>query len=156
MVKATTFVILIVLVLLTVVVLGQARQYETDLPAKGSEKFSPADRIDVDHISVTAEGLLVRDLNDIRLVSLADTNSMDPVMDAEATVVEIIPKSEYELMPGDIVSYQDGYNTIIHRIIRIGYDGEWFAVTQGDNNEFPDSGYVRFSQVRGVVVGILY
>jgi hypothetical protein len=126
------------------------------VPAQGPEQVSPADRVDSEQIAVMANGVLIRDLKDVRLVNIADTNSMDPVLDAESTAIEIIPKSADELSVGDIVSYQSGSNTIIHRIISIGSDSEWYAITKGDNNAVSDPEKVRFAQIKGVVVGIMY
>jgi len=126
------------------------------VPAQGPEMVSPADRVDSENIAIMANGVLIRDLKDVRLVNVADTNSMDPVLDAEATAIEIIVESADELHVGDIISYQLGSNTIIHRIISIGNDGEWYAITKGDNNAVSDPAKVRFEQIKGVVVGIVY
>lgn len=126
-------------------------------PMQGPEVASPADRVDSDQITMTSNGLLIRDLKNVRLVNLADTNSMDPVLDAEATAVEVVPQTTNELHVGDIVSYKSGSNTIIHRIISIGSDsGGWYAIVKGDNNAVADPNYVRFEQIQGVVVGIVY
>jgi signal peptidase I len=126
------------------------------VPAQGPEQVSPADRVDSENIAVMANGVLIKGLTNVRLVNLADTNSMDPVLDVESTAIEITPKSADELYVGDIVSYQSGSNTIIHRIISVGSDGEWYAITKGDNNAVSDPEKVRFEQVKGVVVGIVY
>jgi len=126
-------------------------------PMQGPERLSPSDRIDSSQLSMTANGLLVKGLTGIRIVNIADTNSMDPVIDAEATVVETIPKTSDELHLGDIISYKSGDNLIIHRIIEISSDENgWFATVKGDNNSVPDPDKVRFEQIKGVVVGILY
>ena len=46
---------------------------------------------------------------------------------------------------------------IIHRITSIGYDNDgWFCNTKGDNNAVTDPEQIRFSQVNGVVVAIIY
>jgi len=127
-----------------------------DASTAGPELVSPADRVDSTQIAIMANGVLIRDLKDVRLVNLADTNSMDPVLDAESTAIEIIPESADELHVGDIVSYTSGSNTIIHRIISVGNDGEWYAITKGDNNAVSDPAKVRFEQIKGVVVGIVY
>lgn len=127
-----------------------------DAPMQGPERLSPADRVDSSQIDVTADGVLVRGLSGVRLVNLADTNSMDPALDAEATAIEIVPASSDELKVGDIVSYRSGENVIIHRIVSIGDDGAWYAVVKGDNNALEDPARVRFEQVKGVVVGIVY
>ena len=46
---------------------------------------------------------------------------------------------------------------IIHRVIETGYDEQgWFAVTKGDNLKEKDPEKVRFNQIVGLVVGVLY
>ena len=149
--------VLVIASLAVLVFVGQAYiGYGADVPSQGPERLSPADRVDSGSIVITSDGLLVRGLRNIRLVNLADTNSMDPVLDSEATAVEMVPVSTDELHAGDIVSYKSGSNTIIHRIVEIGDDGAWYAVTKGDNNPAADPDRVRFDQVKGVVVGIIY
>lgn len=91
------------------------------------------------------------------LAAFADTNSMDPVFDAGANAIEVVPKSSSELQVGDIASYSTQYGTIIHRIIEIGNDEKgWYAVFQGDNNPIPDPEKVRWDQIKRVVVAIIY
>ena len=84
---------------------------------------------------------------------------MDPVFDAENHVIKIIPSKETDLEVGDIVSFKSNRvnGNIIHRIIEKRFDenGLYF-VTKGDNNNNVDSEKVRFEQITGVVVGILY
>ncbi|MEM7813731.1 MAG: hypothetical protein QW548_02410 [Candidatus Aenigmatarchaeota archaeon] len=130
--------------------------YGVDVPVQGPERLSPADRVSWEQILVDRSGVRINGLLNARLVSLADTNSMDPALDEEATVIEVVPESADELHAGDIISYMDGSNAVIHRIVEIGNDGEWYAVTKGDNNAVADPAKVRFGQVKGVVVGIIY
>ena len=70
--------------------------------------------------------------------------------------VSIIDGSKIKI--GDIVSYSyvDG-TTIIHRVAQIGNDENgWYAVAKGDNSSFADPDKVRFSQIKRVVVAIVY
>jgi len=64
-----------------------------------------------------------------------------------------------EIIVGDIISYNvDGYDfAFVHRVIEIGNDelGIYF-ITKGDNYYQKDPNKIRFSQIEGVVVGILY
>ena len=71
----------------------------------------------------------------------------------------IIPKSSDEIKIGDIISYGTHYNDdiIIHRVTKIGKDAEgWYAIAKGDNNAISDPEKIRFSQVKRILVGILY
>ena len=131
--------------------------YGADMPMQGPERFSPADRINWEQIVIERNGVRIGGMTGVRLVSLADTNSMDPTLDAEATAIEIVPASAEDLHVGDIISYQSGSDVIIHRIVETGSDANgWYAVAKGDNNAVPDPAKVRFEQVKGVVVGIVY
>lgn len=88
---------------------------------------------------------------------IGPTNSMYPLLSANTTVLEKKPESEEELYIGDIIIYEYKDTRIIHRIIDIGFDKQgWYATTKGDNNPKPDPDPVRFEQVRGVLVGIIY
>jgi len=115
-------------------------------PLSGQEQASPQDRVPY--------GLTIPGSVEIRI---ADTNSMDPVLDAEDTALGITVDSPDNIYVGDIITYRDGGgNLIIHRVIQIGEDGGgWFAITKGDNNDFQDPP-IRWSQVDRVVVGVLY
>lgn len=54
---------------------------------------------------------------------------------------------------GDIIEYQmEGY-TVIHRIIEKNMkDGEFYFITKGDNNQYPDNEEVREDQLIGKVI----
>lgn len=126
----------------------------TQLP----EKSSPSNRIQESQIHVYTNKVTI-DVKDPEWASFTDTNSMDPVLDSSANAIEIVPKSSDEVNVGDIVSYQSAYTegTIIHRVVKIGYDQDgWFAVMKGDNVPASDPGKVRFSQIKRVVVAIIY
>jgi signal peptidase I len=60
---------------------------------------------------------------------------------------------------GDIISFWSATieTTVIHRIVEVGKDNQGvYFVTKGDNNLYKDPEKVRFEQVKGVVVGIIY
>jgi signal peptidase I len=98
------------------------------------------------------------DLRDAEWATFTDTNSMDPIIDQGANAIEIVPDNPSQLKEGDIISYKSKYaeGTIIHRIVEINNDNEWYARVKGDNLDFQDPGKVRFDQIQRVVVGILY
>ena len=122
------------------------------------ELQSPADHISEDAIRVYDDRVVVQ-LEGISWAKYADTNSMDPVFDSTANGIEIPPKSPTEIAPGDIISYTPvlGSGLVVHRVVETGTDGDgWFAVTRGDNNPTADPTKVRFADIHGVLVGILY
>ena len=89
--------------------------------------------------------------------TFTDTNSMDPVFDAANHAIKLKPKDPSELKVGDIVSYESDEGIIIHRIIDKGVDEQGvYFIAKGDNNKHPDPWKIRFGQITGVVVGILY
>jgi hypothetical protein len=124
----------------------------------GNEIASPADRVLEDQILVTNDKVVLN-IKNAEWASFTDTNSMDPVIDAGANAIEVVPKSEDEIQVGDIVAYKSDYaeGTIIHRIVHKAQDdkGTYF-VLKGDNNPINDPGKIRFSQIKSVVVAIIY
>lgn len=122
------------------------------------EKNSPSDRIKDYNILANDEKIVVY-VHDPYLAKFTDTHSMEPVLDKKSTGIEITPKSDSEIKVGDIISYKpmDSEDVIIHRVVKIGKDSEgWYAVAKGDNNPSNDPGKIRFSQVKRILVGILY
>ena len=125
---------------------------------EGIEKYSPSDWIKEDQIKVYNDRVII-DLKDAEWASFTDTNSMDPVLDETANAIEIIPKSTEDIHVGDIISYNSDYadGTIIHRVIKIGKDNKgWYCIVKGDNNQNPDPGKIRFSQIKRILVAIIY
>lgn len=122
-----------------------------------SEKDSPGDWINDKQIKVS-KNMVVIQQEDVILSSFADTNSMDPFLDADANGLEIKPKKG-ELEVGDVISYESDIlgGVVIHRIVGIGEDsmGEYYLV-RGDNNAIDDPEKVRFEQIEGVLIGVLY
>tara|TARA_Y100000310_G_scaffold345823_1_gene470541 strand:- start:2933 stop:3439 length:507 start_codon:yes stop_codon:yes gene_type:complete len=121
------------------------------------ERPSPSNWIEEHQIHVTKNKVTL-DLRDAEWATFTDTNSMDPIIDDGSNAIEIVPERHDQLKVGDIISYESDYaeGTIIHRIVEIGDDGEWFARLKGDNLDFQDPGKIRFHQIKRVVVGILY
>ena len=68
-----------------------------------------------------------------------------------------IEESEQQINEGDIISYKTLLGTFIHRVIEKGTDqnGTYFLV-QGDNNLLQDPFKVRFNDIHGVVVAVIY
>ena len=126
--------------------------------ANGEEKQSPADRIKDSDINVFANSVRI-DIKNAKWRTYIDSNSMDPLIDEGTTTIEIKPKNANEIKVGDIIAFNaEGYDyAFVHRVVEIGNDenGIYF-VTKGDNYYKEDSDKVRFEDVEGVVVGILY
>ncbi len=124
---------------------------------KNKERVSPFDWISEDNIHLYKDRVVI-ELNNPQWAVFTDTNSMDPVIDLGTHAIEIIPESTEEIHVGDIISYNSDYaeGTIIHRVVEIGNDGEWYSRTKGDNNPFVDPGKIRFDQIQRVLVAIIY
>jgi|TARA_B100000315_G_C14400972_1_gene506453 hypothetical protein len=124
---------------------------------KATEVNSPSDRIKEDQIKVY-NSLVIMDIERSELVSLEDTNSMDPLIDEDSNILQIMPESPEDINVGDIVSYQDDFGKVIlHRVVEISEDSEGkFFVLKGDNNDSVDDSKVRFEQIKGVLVAIVY
>ena len=116
----------------------------------------PQDRINPDQISVQNNQFAVKNLTNLRFVKLKNAYSMYPVLAEGSHVIETTDFTKDSLKLGDIVSFQDTDNLIIHRILEVGNDEQgWYVITKGDNNDL-DDGKVRFDQLKGVVVAIIY
>ncbi|MBN2459549.1 hypothetical protein JXB28_04665 [Candidatus Woesearchaeota archaeon] len=128
------------------------------LNEQGVEIASPGDRVDERDILVTNEKVVIN-IQGAEWASFTDTNSMDPVIDAGAHAIEIVPRSEDDVSIGDIVAYISDYaeGLIIHRVVHKSQDeqGTYF-VLKGDNNPTSDPGKIRFEQIKRVVVAIIY
>ncbi|MFA6072801.1 MAG: hypothetical protein WC758_01680 [Candidatus Woesearchaeota archaeon] len=123
---------------------------------------APRDRILLKDIALNKSMMIIY-LNKSYLSQFEDTGSMLPILSSDAIGIEIIPLKPSDIYPGDIISYElnDKFSAnkliIIHRVLEVGYDLEgWYAITKGDNNPLKDKDKVRFSQIHGVLVGILY
>jgi len=122
------------------------------------ERISPGDRVSEDQIHVYDNQVII-DIDGPEWSTFTDTNSMDPIIDKGANAIHVVPKTAEDVNVGDIVAYDSEYTdgTIIHRVVEVGYDAEGkYFVMQGDNNPRPDPGKVRFSQIKRVLVAVIY
>lgn len=128
------------------------------LTGSSPEVASPSDWVNESQIHVFKDRVQL-DIKGAVWSDFADTNSMDPFLDANSNGIEIRPESAEQIHVGDIISYKSGYadGILIHRVIEKGVDdkGFYFKV-KGDNNSLRDPGKIRFSQIEGVLVGIIY
>lgn len=135
----------------------------TELKAKpygllNSEKYSPKDRIK-DKQLIVYDSMVVLNVSNVEWSQYTDTNSMDPVLDETANGLTIKPETEEDISIGDVVSYSPSWTQGIlpHRVIDIGKDehGRYYIV-KGDNSEIADPEKVRFDQIEGVLIGVIY
>lgn len=120
------------------------------------ERLSPGDWIKEEQIKVYA-GRVILDIADANWSQFTNTNSMDPFLDEDANALEIIPQDPHDIQKGDIISYHTVFGVLIHRVVDIGEDGNGiYYLVQGDNNTFRDPFKVRFEDVEGVLVAIIY
>lgn len=132
--------------------------YEEPSAPSAKERNSPYDHIKESQIKVFNDKVII-DIQDPEWAAFTDTNSMDPVIDAGANAIEIIPKTEDQIHLGDIIAYNSVYadGSIIHRVTNIGQDKQgWYCKVKGDNNKLKDPGKIRFNQIQRVVVAIIY
>lgn len=121
-----------------------------------AEIMSPDDHITEDQITVY-NNQVVFDIDNAIWSSFTNTNSMDPLLDVGANGIEIIPQSEEDIHIGDIISYDSGSGIVIHRVIDVLSDEQGlYYVVKGDNNPIPDKQKVRFSDVQGILVAVVY
>jgi len=122
------------------------------------ERPSPADHLTDKQVQVYSDRVIL-DIQNAEWAIFTNTNSMDPVIDEFSSAIEIRPETQADIEVGDIVSYKSEYadGTIIHRVIYKGQDelGTYF-IMKGDNNPTSDPGRVRFSQIKRLVVAIIY
>ena len=117
---------------------------------------SPSDHISDNELHVFADKIVI-EKQDLIWAKIKDTHSMEPALNKDSITLEVIPESSSSINKGDIISYRYNSMIIIHRVTETGKDEQgWFALTKGDNNKEPDPYKVRFSQIKGLVVGILY
>lgn len=122
------------------------------------QKASPNDWIKENQILVYNSQVIL-DLKNAEWSTFTDTHSMEPVLSSRANAIQIRPKSADDIIIGDIISYESEYadGIIIHRVIEKGVDGEGvYFIAKGDNNPNPDPGRIRFSQIKRVLVAIVY
>lgn len=123
---------------------------------------SPKDRIPHDNViyNQALEKIEILGIKPgIWLTEPADTNSMDPTVDAGHTMILTDNFRVEDLVPGDIVAYEipGQPSLILHRIVGVETDAtgrKWKL--KGDNNHYPDPYEVRDENIRWLKVGIIY
>lgn len=122
------------------------------------ERLSPSDHVSEDQIHVYQDRVVL-DIQDASWATFTDTNSMDPFFDETANSIERRPELPSDIKPGDIISYRSSVTNdlIVHRVVSMGMDSKGvYYIVRGDNNPQQDPEKVRFSQVHGVLVAVIY
>lgn len=122
------------------------------------EKDSPFDHVKDNQVKVMKSKVEI-DMKDVSWWTIADTNSMDPLIDIGSTALSITPKTEADVHQGDVAFYNSliAEKVIIHRVIETNEDSEgWYSKFKGDNLKEIDPENVRFPQVEGVLIGVIY
>lgn len=118
--------------------------------------LGPIVRVNESELSVYGNKVTVN-VSSAHIARIADTGSMLPTLVGGAHTIEMIPESLDSLRAGDIISFKSVDGLILHRIKIVGMDElGWYAITKGDNNLNADPNKVRFSDIKGIVVGVIY
>jgi signal peptidase I len=142
----------IILIVFSVGVISLAERGTTT----STELDSPSDWIKENQIKVYNDKVVL-DINKASWAKFTDTNSMDPFLDEKSHAIEIMPENPEDVNVGDIISYTTKQGIIIHRVIDTGFDEKgFFYVVKGDNNKQVDLYQVRFENIKGVVVAVIY
>ncbi len=121
-----------------------------------TERASPTDRVLPEQIHVYQDKIVL-DVQGASWGVIQDTNSMDPILDKESNTFLITPRNEEDVTVGDIITYRHEDKLIIHRVINISTDDKGiYYVLQGDNNMMADNKKVRFSDIQGIVIAVVY
>lgn len=93
------------------------------------------------------------------IVGIKNTNSMEVIIDeGHLAIIEDKPNKD-DLIVGDIILFfrvKDLNPRVLHRIIQIDSDrAGWYAICRGDNVIW-DDGKIRYQDISGLCVGILY
>lgn len=151
--------LVLLVLLLTVLSINTFSLLEEQSPLNISaapERYSPSDWVKNEQIKVYPNNILLQ-IKDASWATFTNTNSMDPFIDEKANALEIIPNNPDAINVGDIIAYETEIGVIIHRVIEKGTDeiGVYYIV-KGDNNPVADSMKVRFEDIRGVVIAVIY
>ena len=117
---------------------------------------APFDFVEENQIKIYNDKIVI-DIKDASLSRYAATGSMKPVLDVFSNGIRIVPNNEDEINIGDIVTYKDSGQLIVHRVVEKARDEQGvYFVMQGDNNNVSDAGKVRFNDIKYVTIGVLW
>lgn len=129
------------------------------LKQSGLERISPNDWVKRDQIEYLEESqlLTIKLPPHVRIFNIADTDSMDGLMDIGHNVIATDNFDKNKLAVGDMVVYQIYLTKIVHRIVEIREDsiGRVYRC-RGDNNIDTDPYYLRDLHIKWLVLGVIY
>ncbi len=136
-------------------IMGLLRKFY--LKQSGLERISPNDWIKREDIGYNGEFLTIRLKPNVKIFSIADTNSMDGLLDIGHNVFATDNFDRSKLAVGNLVIYQIYTTKIVHRIVEIREDknGRIYRM-RGDNNINIDPYYLRDLHIKWLVLGIIY
>jgi len=110
-----------------------------------------------DQIAYDGEFLTITLEPEVKIFSIADTNSMDGLLDIGHNVIATDHFDKSKLAVGDIVIYQVYTTKIVHRIVEITEDknGRIYRC-RGDNNVGMDRYFLRDLNIKYLVLGVIY
>lgn len=153
-VTLTLILVLIIIAFFSLAEMGAEESKTT--PQVLSDRPSPGDWIVQEQIKVYNNKIVI-DLKNASWAKLTDTNSMDPLLDATANVLEVHPLTSEEIQMGDVISYKTPYGLVLHRVIEKKADEKGiYFIAKGDNNVFSDPTKIRLEDINGVVVAVFY
>lgn len=124
--------------------------------SSGKELSSPGDWITQEQIRVYPDRVVL-EVPGAVWAGFTDTNSMDPFLDENTHALELKPSSPEEIQVGDVISYRTPYGIFVHRVIEVGEDKKGiYYIVKGDNNATADPFKVRFKDIEGVLVAVMY
>ena len=129
------------------------------LKQSGLERISPNDWVKRERIDYIAKSklLTIKLEPNVKIFSIADTNSMDGLLDIGHNVIATDHFDKTKLAVGDIVIYQVYTTLIVHRIVEIIMDGDVRRYRcRGDNNVNIDPYFLRDLHIRYLVLGVIY
>ena len=138
-----------------VLVVSMGGAADTRLAIDGPE-FTAVQQVPFDSISVYPDHATidVAGLHYAKVIS----NSMAPVITDKSTVLERTPSSADEIKVNDIISfYEPSVDSIVlHLVTEVGSrDGAVYYKTKGVANPDEDPWEVPYSNVKGVLVGVV-
>lgn len=90
--------------------------------------------------------------------TIADTNSMDGLMDFGHTV--ILSDNKYYLdnflKVGTVIVWQKWDMNVIHQIVEVGRDDRWYCYTKGINCPTRDPWKIRREDIEWIALGIIW
>jgi hypothetical protein len=118
----------------------------------------PYDRVNQSDIHVFQDRIVV-EVGNVSWAEYGDSGSMIPVLGEGVNGFYADPESEADIRVGDIVAYEPDWcdDLVAHRVVGIGSDEEGtYYLVKGDNRKEADPGRVRFSQIKHVLIGVIY